>query len=138
LDSAISATPALPIVETVPDDDSVLAGDAACATSVDTASITTHRPVVWDIHVVNSDVPDAPVDPHFGKYFASSGFSRVHQLKEVDAATPDTDDMLFDGIDPRVMSMVVVSRNFCLFGVGLVEQHIAEPLLQLLILSSPQ
>jgi hypothetical protein len=49
--------------------------------------------------------PYAPGDPDFDKYFAPSGFSGVHQLKEVDAATPDTDDMFFDGIDPRVMSM---------------------------------
>jgi hypothetical protein len=45
----------------------VLAGDATCATSADTASVTTHRPVVLDIRVVNSDVPDAPVDPDFDK-----------------------------------------------------------------------
>jgi hypothetical protein len=50
-ESATTATPALPIVDTISDDDSVLAGDAACATSVDTASVTTHRPVVWDIQV---------------------------------------------------------------------------------------
>jgi hypothetical protein len=39
-------------------------------TSVDTASLTTHRPVVWDIPVVNSDVPDALEDLDFDKYFA--------------------------------------------------------------------
>jgi hypothetical protein len=70
-----AATPALPFVENVSDDDSGLAGDATCATSADTAFVRTHRPVVWDIRVVNSDVPDAPSDPDSDKYFASSGFS---------------------------------------------------------------
>jgi hypothetical protein len=64
--SATAATPALPIVETVSDDDSVLARDATCATSTDTASGTTHRPIVWSIRVVKSDVPDAR--PKYG-YF---------------------------------------------------------------------
>jgi hypothetical protein len=61
-----------------------------------------------DIHVFRSDVPDAHPDPDFDKYFASSGFSRVHQLEEVNAFVSDSDDMFFDGIDdidPRVMSM---------------------------------
>ena len=60
LDSAAAATPALPIVKTVPNDDTVLAGDAACPTSVDTASKTTHRRVVWNTHIVNGDVPMHP------------------------------------------------------------------------------
>jgi hypothetical protein len=108
LDSASAVTPALPIVETVSDDDSVLAGDATCATSADTASVTTHYPIFWYIRVVTSDIPDAPPDPDFAKYFVSSSISRVHQLEEVDAF--DTDDMIFDGIDgidgidPRVMT----------------------------------
>jgi hypothetical protein len=108
LDSDATTTPVLPIVKTVPDNDSVHDGDDACATSVDTASLTTHRPVVCDIHVVNSDVPDAPEDPIFNEDFTSFGFSRVQQLEEVSTGIPDTDDMLFDGIDgidPRVMSM---------------------------------
>jgi hypothetical protein len=108
LDSAAATTPVLPIVETVPDDDSEHDDDDACATSVDTASLTTHRPVVWDINVVNSDVPDALEDPDFDKYSGSSGFSRVQHLEEVNTGIPDTDDMFFDridGIDPRVMSM---------------------------------
>jgi hypothetical protein len=54
LDSA-AATLAVPIVETVSDDDSVLTGDATCTTSVDTASMITHRPIfVWGIRVVKS------------------------------------------------------------------------------------
>jgi hypothetical protein len=57
LDSATAATLALPVVGTLPDDDSVFAGNATCATSTDTASGTTHRP---------------------DKYLASSGISRVH------------------------------------------------------------
>jgi hypothetical protein len=75
---------------------------------VDTASLTTHRTVVWDIHVVNSDVPHALEDPDLDKCFASSGFSRVQQLEEVSTRIPDTDDTFFDsidGIDPSVMSM---------------------------------
>jgi hypothetical protein len=51
LDGATAATPVLPIVETVSNDDFV-DSDAACT--------TTHRPIVWDIAVVKSDVPDAP------------------------------------------------------------------------------
>jgi hypothetical protein len=86
LGSAAAATPALTIVETVSDGDFVLAGDAACATSVGTASVTTHHAFVLDIHVSNSDVPDAPADPDFDKYFASFGFSRVRHLEEVGAA----------------------------------------------------
>jgi hypothetical protein len=70
LDSAATTTPALPVVETAPDDDSVHDGDDAYATSVDTASLTAHRPVVLDIHVVNSDVPDALEDPDINKCFA--------------------------------------------------------------------
>jgi hypothetical protein len=46
LDSAAAATPALPIVEAVSDDDSVLTGDATCATSANTDSVITHRPLV--------------------------------------------------------------------------------------------
>ena len=70
------------------------------------------------IQVVNRNVPAAPADPDFDNYFAPSGFCRVQQLEEVDAATPDTnqyrrlhpiptntDDVFFGGIDPRVMSM---------------------------------
>jgi hypothetical protein len=40
LDSATAATPALSLVETVSDDDSVLAGDATCTISTDIASVT--------------------------------------------------------------------------------------------------
>jgi hypothetical protein len=58
------------------------------------ASTTTHLRVVWDIHVVNSDVPDAPADPDSDQYSASYSFSRVQQPDEVEVATPDTDDML--------------------------------------------
>lgn len=63
--------------------------DATCATSSDTASATTHRPIL----VVKSGVPDAPPDHDFDKYFASSGFSGVHQLEQVDVFVSDTDDM---------------------------------------------
>ena len=52
---------------------------------------TTHRPIVWDIRVIKSGVPDASPGSDFDKYFASSGFSRVYQLEEVDAAISDTD-----------------------------------------------
>jgi hypothetical protein len=45
----------------------------------------------------------APLDPVFDHCFASSGFSCVHQLDEVDATVSDTDDTSFDGIDHRVM-----------------------------------
>jgi hypothetical protein len=44
----------------------------------------------------------------FDNSFASSGFSCVDQLGEVDTAISNTDDMSFagaDGIDPRVMSL---------------------------------
>jgi hypothetical protein len=75
LDSAAAATPALPIVETVSDDDSVLAGDATCTTPADTASVTTHRPFAWDVRVAKSDVPNTPSGSDFDKCFASSGFS---------------------------------------------------------------
>jgi hypothetical protein len=72
VDSAAAATPALPIVETVSYGDSVLAGDATCATPVDIASeIIPRRPIVWDIRVVKSDVPNAPPDPVSDKYFES-------------------------------------------------------------------
>ena len=61
LDSATAANSTLPIVETVPGDDSVLADDVTCATSADTAFMITYRCIVWDIRVVNSHryVPDA-------------------------------------------------------------------------------
>ncbi len=81
LDSGTDATPALPLVETAPDDESVLAGDGFSATSADTAPVTTHLPVVWDIRVVKSNVPDAPPDLDFRKDFALSSFSRVHDNK---------------------------------------------------------
>jgi hypothetical protein len=106
LDSAAAANLALPIVETVCYDDSVLIGDAACATSADTASVITHRPILLDIRVVKSDVPDAPPDPDFDKSFTSSGFFCVQQPEEVDAFVLDTDDMFLHGmhgIQPRVM-----------------------------------
>jgi hypothetical protein len=45
LDSATAAAPALPIVETVSDDNFVLARDATCAVSEDTASVTTQRSI---------------------------------------------------------------------------------------------
>lgn len=60
----------------------------------------------WDICVVKSAVTGAPPDPDFDKYFASSGFFRVHQREEIDAFVPDTNDMFFDGIDPLGMSML--------------------------------
>jgi hypothetical protein len=60
LDSATAATLALSIVDTVSDDDFVLAGDAICATSADTASVTTRRPVVWDICIVKIDARYTP------------------------------------------------------------------------------
>jgi hypothetical protein len=78
LDSATVATPALPLVETVSHDDPVLAGSGVCATTADTAPVTTHRPVVWDIRVGKSNVPDAPPELDFRKDFALSSFSRVH------------------------------------------------------------
>jgi hypothetical protein len=84
LDSVTTATPALPIIETVSD------SDVTNATSAGT------------------DVPDAPPGPDSDEYFASSGLSLVHHLEEVDAAISDTDDMIFEGIDgtdPRAMSM---------------------------------
>jgi hypothetical protein len=51
LDSATAAAPALPIVETVSDDNFVLARDATCAVSEDAASVTTQRsiPVVKSV-----------------------------------------------------------------------------------------
>jgi hypothetical protein len=66
LDNAAAAAvtnPALPTVDTVSDDDSVLAGDATCATSADNTSVITQRPIVWDIRVVKSDVPMHPQIP---------------------------------------------------------------------------
>jgi hypothetical protein len=57
LDSTAAATPELPIVETVPDDDFVHDGSDACATSVGTASLTTHRQVVWDILLLIATSP---------------------------------------------------------------------------------
>jgi hypothetical protein len=39
------------------------------------------------------------------QYFASSGFSGVQHMEEVDALVSYTDDVFFDDIDPRVMSM---------------------------------
>jgi hypothetical protein len=100
LDSATVATPALPLVETVSDDDSVLAGGGVCATTADTAPVTTHRPVVWDIRVVKSNVPDAPPELDFRKDFALSSFSRVHQLEY--ALVPGTYDIFFDGAPSRM------------------------------------
>jgi hypothetical protein len=85
----------------------VLVGGATCAALMNTASVTTHRSIVWVIRVDKSDVPDAPLDPDFDKYFTSSRFSRVQQLKEDDAFISDTDNMFFDGIhgiDPRMKS----------------------------------
>jgi hypothetical protein len=67
------------------------------------ASTTTHLRVVWDIHVVNSDVPDAPADPDSDQYSASYSFSRVQQPDEVEVARYRRH--AFDGIDPRVMSV---------------------------------
>jgi hypothetical protein len=46
---------------------------------------------------VKGDVPNVPLDLVFDQFFASSGFSRVYQLDEVDATVSDT--------GPRVMSM---------------------------------
>jgi hypothetical protein len=99
LDNAAVATPALPLVETVSDDDYVLAGDGICATSADTTPVTTHRPVVWDIRVVKSNVPDAPPDLDFRKYFALSSFSRVHQLEY--SLVPDIYVMFLEGAPSR-------------------------------------
>jgi hypothetical protein len=95
-----STTPALPLVETVSNDDSVLAGDGICATSADTAPVTAHRPVVWDIRTVKSNVPDAPPDLDFRKYFALSSFSRVHPMEY--AFTPDIYDMFCGGAPLRI------------------------------------
>jgi hypothetical protein len=67
LDSATAAAPTLPIVETVSDDGFMLIGDATCATSADTASLITHRPNLWHIRVVKSDVPNATRDLVFGQ-----------------------------------------------------------------------
>jgi hypothetical protein len=50
-------------------------------------------------------------DPNFDKNFASSGFSRVYQLEEVDTFVSDIDDISFesidgiDDLDPRVTSV---------------------------------
>jgi hypothetical protein len=103
----------LPIVEGVSDNDCVLAGDATCATTVghrlyDNTPPRRLGPVFLDIRVAYSDV-DAPPYMDFDNSFASSSFSRVHQLEEVDTAISDTDDIFFDGtdgIDPRVMFLV--------------------------------
>jgi hypothetical protein len=46
---------------------------------------------------VKGNVPNPPLDLVFDQFFASSGFSCVYQLDEVDATVSDT--------DPRVMSM---------------------------------
>jgi hypothetical protein len=89
-----------PLLYSVSDDDYVLARDAACATSTDTTSVTTHRP----IRVVETDVRDAHPDQDFDQYFAPSSLSGVHQLEEVDVLVYDTADMFFGGIDPRVIS----------------------------------
>jgi hypothetical protein len=83
----------------------MLSGDPKCAASVDTASTTTHSPIVWDIRVVKSDVPNAPPHPVFDKYFASSGSSCVHQLVDVNAFVSDTDNKFIDGSDPHKMFM---------------------------------
>jgi hypothetical protein len=90
LDSATNATPELTCVKTISEDDSVLAGDALCVTSADPAFVSTHRSVVWKIRADNSDAFDTLPDLDFDQYISSSGFSRVYQLEEVDAAIPDT------------------------------------------------
>jgi hypothetical protein len=61
--------------------------------------VTTHRPVVWDIRVVKSNVPDAPPDLDFRKYFALSSFSRVHQLEY--SLVPDIYVMFLEGAPSR-------------------------------------
>jgi hypothetical protein len=66
----------------------VAGGDAACATSVDTASITINRPVVWDIHVANGEVPDTPAAQDIDTNWRKSMF------------VLDTDNTFIDGIDP--------------------------------------
>jgi hypothetical protein len=80
--AAAATTPALPIVETVSYDGSVLARKATCATSVDTTSEIAHRPIVWDIRDIKGDVPNAPPDPFSDEYFVSSGISCVRQPEE--------------------------------------------------------
>jgi hypothetical protein len=65
MDSATAATSALPIVETapddaVPDDASVLVGDATCAPSADTASATRHRPIDRDTVLSRASSPVHP------------------------------------------------------------------------------
>jgi hypothetical protein len=76
---------------------------------VDVAPAAIPCPVIWDINVVDSEIPDAPPDPDFDKYFASSGFDRVQHLKKVDEFESDAADMYFDTInnviDPHVMSL---------------------------------
>jgi hypothetical protein len=114
LDSVTVTTPVLPLVETVSDDDSVLAGDGICATSADTAPVTAHRPIVWDIRVVKSNVPDAPPDLDFRKYFALSSFSRVHQLEY--AFVPDIYDMFCGGAPLRICRDQML-RDFASFGL---------------------
>jgi hypothetical protein len=123
LDSAAAATPALYVVKTTSDDDSVLAGDATCAISAGTASVITHRSIVWEIRVVKKDVPNAPPDSvsdqffassgiscvhqveEENQFFASSGISCVHQLEEVDTFVSDTNTTFIDGIDPYMIYM---------------------------------
>jgi hypothetical protein len=51
---------------------------------VDTASVITHHPIVWDIRVIKKDIPNAPPDSASDQFFASSSISCVHQLEEVD------------------------------------------------------
>jgi hypothetical protein len=60
MDSATAATSALPIVETAPDDASVLVGDATCAPSADTASATRHRPIDRDTVLSRASSPVHP------------------------------------------------------------------------------
>jgi hypothetical protein len=107
LDRATVATPALPLAGTVSDDDYVLADNSICATSGDIALAAIPCPVIWEINVFESEIPNARHDPDFDKYFASCGFVCVQQLKEIDDYEPDADDMYFDGIDgiDPVMSM---------------------------------
>jgi hypothetical protein len=114
LDSATVATPALPLVETVSDDDFVLAGDGVCATSAGSAPVKARSPVVWDILVAKSNVPDAPQDLDFRKYFALSSFSRVHQLEY--AFVPDIYDMSGDGAPLRICRDHKL-RDFASFGL---------------------
>jgi hypothetical protein len=80
------------------DDEYVLAGDAICVTSVDSASATAHRPAVWDIRVVKSDVRlvhRPAVDAFVLCFVCFNGFHhagrRLHQRLRQRSVTYPTD-----------------------------------------------